>query len=166
MKDRGARWGWLALCGLLVVAGCGDKAEADFAHCVAADAKADFSTAAKACEAAIAADPNSTSGKAAAAKLKDIQVSVDKANKKATAQAAAEADARKLHDEAAAARAKLADYEQQRKDLEAQLANASSTADRRALQAKLLDLERQQYGSPSAAKKKCAPNDPLCSDAN
>jgi hypothetical protein len=53
---------------LLAIAGCADKAQPDYDRCVTAE-RADVLAAAAACEAAVAADPNSPSGKEAASKL-------------------------------------------------------------------------------------------------
>lgn len=97
---------WLRVLSLfalfVVLPGCEDRAQPEYAKCVAAEAKSDVLAAATACEAAVAADPNSTSGKAAASKLKEMQPAIAKAkaeNDAADAKAAAE---RKKADEAAA----------------------------------------------------------------
>lgn len=61
------------------VAGCADAAQPKYGECVTAEAQGDVVTAAKACEGAVAVDPNSTSGKAAAEKLAAMQPALTKA---------------------------------------------------------------------------------------
>jgi hypothetical protein len=58
-------------------AGCTDKAEPDYARCLAMEQKGELVPAARACEAAITTDRNSKSGVAAAAKLKSLQPALD-----------------------------------------------------------------------------------------
>jgi hypothetical protein len=67
---------------LVFLAGCGDKAQANFAKCVQLDTTGDQAGAIAACTAAIGDDPNSVSGKAAADKIASI-----KAKEKAEADA-------------------------------------------------------------------------------
>ena len=55
--------------GVIALVGCEDKAKPSYAKCVTADSQGNFQHAWDACNEAIAADPTSTSGKAAAAKL-------------------------------------------------------------------------------------------------
>jgi hypothetical protein len=67
---------------LLIVASfflsaCKDKAEPDYAKCVQADTAGDIDGAWTACNAAVAADPNSTSAKAAVAKLAELKPKYD-----------------------------------------------------------------------------------------
>jgi hypothetical protein len=66
---------------LLVVAGaCGcDKAKSSYEECMAAEAKWEFVKARDACRAAVQADPNSKSGKAAQAKLAYLEEEAEKA---------------------------------------------------------------------------------------
>ncbi|WP_437755835.1 hypothetical protein [Sorangium sp. So ce1389] len=59
------------------VAGCTDKAEPEYARCIAMEQRGELVLAARACEAAIKADSSSTAGKAAAAKLKNMQPALD-----------------------------------------------------------------------------------------
>jgi len=81
---------------LLIMVGCEDKAQPDYAKCVQADTAADIEGAWTACNAAIADDPNSKSGKAAAAKLAEMKPKYDawKADRDAKAAAAAAAQAK------------------------------------------------------------------------
>jgi hypothetical protein len=67
---------WLAVTLLLV--GCMDKAKADYDKCVERDRNYDVAGAVTACQAAVAADPKSPSGQAAAKKLLDLQTVNDK----------------------------------------------------------------------------------------
>ena len=67
---------------LTILLGCKDNSAEAYKKCVEADAKGDGPGAQTACSDAIAADPNSTNGKAAAVKLKEI-VSKAKAEKEA-----------------------------------------------------------------------------------
>ena len=90
-----------ALVAAIVAGGCKDKAEPDYKKCVEAEAKGDILAAESTCNGAVAADPNSTSGKAADAKLKEMKSAIGKAKaEKATrdaeeaAKRAAEAAAR------------------------------------------------------------------------
>lgn len=67
---------------LLIVASfflsaCKDKAEPDYAKCIQADTAGDLQGAWDSCNAAVAADPNSTSGKAAGAKLAEMKPKYD-----------------------------------------------------------------------------------------
>jgi len=63
---------------LLLLAGCIDKAKADYDRCVERDQNYDVKGAVAACQAAVAADPNSPSGKAAAEKLLQLGRVADK----------------------------------------------------------------------------------------
>ncbi len=65
-----------AAVGLLAL-GCRDKAQPAYDACLEAETKNDYPLAVKNCEAAIAADPTSTAGKAAAAKATEIHRKVD-----------------------------------------------------------------------------------------
>lgn len=58
---------------LALATACADKAQPDYAKCVQAQAVGKIGDALDACKAAISADPNSTSGKAAAAKLAEMR---------------------------------------------------------------------------------------------
>ena len=57
---------------LLLLAGCMDKAKADYDRCVERDQNYDVKGARDACQAAVAADSKSPSGQAAAKKLLDL----------------------------------------------------------------------------------------------
>lgn len=77
----------------LVFSGCADKAKADYARCVQLDISGDVGATWDACNAAIIADPNSESGKAAAAKLTALKPKyeawkIDQAKKEAEEKAA------------------------------------------------------------------------------
>jgi TPR repeat protein len=63
----------LVLCAVVVAGGCKDKAEPEYAKCVQADTAGDTQAAREACQSAMKADPTSASGKAAAAKLADLE---------------------------------------------------------------------------------------------
>jgi multidrug efflux pump subunit AcrA (membrane-fusion protein) len=79
---------------------CKDKAEPAYAACIQADTAGDVKTAWDSCNVAIAADPNSTSGKAAAAKLAAMKPAYDKWKADADAKAASAAAAQAKQDEA------------------------------------------------------------------
>jgi hypothetical protein len=63
---------------LLLFAGCMDKAKADYDRCVERDQNYDVKGAVAACQAAVAADPKSPSGVAAADKLLQLDRVADK----------------------------------------------------------------------------------------
>jgi len=86
----------LVILALNLAVACTDKAEPDYAKCVQADTAGDVQAAWMACNDAISADPNSTSGKAATAKLTAMKPKYDawKADQDAKAAAAAEAQRR------------------------------------------------------------------------
>jgi hypothetical protein len=63
---------------LLLLAGCMDKAKADYDRCVDRDRNYDVKGAVEACKAAVAADSKSPSGQAAAKKLLDLDRVADK----------------------------------------------------------------------------------------
>ncbi len=63
---------------LLLLAGCVDKAKADYDRCVDRDQNYDVNGAVEACQAAVAADSKSVSGQAAAKKLLDLDRVADK----------------------------------------------------------------------------------------
>jgi hypothetical protein len=63
---------------LLLLAGCIDKAKADYDRCVDRDQNYDVKGAVEACQAAVAADSKSVSGQAAAKKLLDLDRVADK----------------------------------------------------------------------------------------
>lgn len=72
MFDRVLMLTLVVLASALTVS-CKDKAEPDYAKCVQADTAGEVQAAWTACNAAVAADPNSTSGKAAATKLAELK---------------------------------------------------------------------------------------------
>jgi hypothetical protein len=63
---------------LILLAGCVDKAKADYDRCVERDQNYDVKGARESCQAAVAADPKSVSGQAAAKKLLDLDRVADK----------------------------------------------------------------------------------------
>ena len=105
---------FIILVGVTGLLGCTDKAQPDYAKCVQADTSGDVKTAWDSCNAAVGADPNSTSGKAAATKLAEMKPRYDswKADQDAKVAAAA----------AAQAKAAAAAAEQQRQDQAAAMA--------------------------------------------
>jgi hypothetical protein len=117
----------------IMLTACSDKAQPDYAKCVQADTTGDLAGAVKACSDAIGADPNSTSGKAAAAKLAEIKPKYDawKADQDAKAAAAAEAK-------------RAADAVQAKAQAEARAAQAKAEAEAR--QAAVADLRRRVKG--------------------
>ena len=68
-----------------------DKAKADYDKCVDRDKNYDVKGAVEACSAAVAADPKSPSGQAAAKKLYDLQLMSDKIKTEAADKAARDA---------------------------------------------------------------------------
>ncbi len=70
---------------------CLDKAKADYDKCVDRDKSYDVKGAVAACSAAVAADPKSPSGQAAAKKLYDLQLVSDKIKTEAADKAARDA---------------------------------------------------------------------------
>jgi membrane protein involved in colicin uptake len=117
----------------IVLTACSDKAQPDYAKCVQADTTGDLAGAVKACSDAIGADPNSTSGKAAATKLAEIKPKYDawKADQDAKAAAAAEAK-------------RAADAVQAKAQAEARAVQAKAEAEAR--QAAVTDLRRRVKG--------------------
>jgi hypothetical protein len=81
---------------------CQDKAQPDYAACVQADTAGEVGKAWDSCTAAVGADPNSTSGKAAAAKLMAMKPAYDQWKADQGAKAAAAAAAQEQADEARA----------------------------------------------------------------
>ncbi|WP_437839267.1 hypothetical protein [Sorangium sp. So ce1153] len=69
--------GALVLASVLGAGGCKDEADPEYTRCLAMEQKGELVLAARACEAAIRADPHSKSGVAAAAKLKGMQPALD-----------------------------------------------------------------------------------------
>ena len=61
----------------LLALGCNDKAQPAYDACLEAEKNSDYPLAVKSCEAAIAADPTSTAGKAAAEKATEIHRKLD-----------------------------------------------------------------------------------------
>ncbi len=97
---NGSRWIVVGVL-MLGIIGCKDKAEPAYADCVQLEAKNDVIAVEGACNRAIAADPNSTSGKAAAAKVKELAPAVEKVRAE---QAKAAEEARHAAAQARAAR--------------------------------------------------------------
>jgi len=71
-------WGLARVWMLVLLAGCIDKAKADYDRCVERDQNYDVKGAIAACQAAVAADPKSPSGRAAADKLLQLDRVADK----------------------------------------------------------------------------------------
>ena len=99
---------------VVALVGCEDKAKPDYVKCVQADTAGDAVAAWTACNAAVAADPNSTSGKEAAKRLDEkildeLKPKYDawKADQDAKAAAAAQAAAQARADAIASARRKI-----------------------------------------------------------
>jgi hypothetical protein len=81
---------WLTV---LPLAGCTDRAKADYDQCLEFERKGNYVTAFGYCKAATQADSNSESGKAAAAKVPELEAKKKEAEKSASASAAAKASA-------------------------------------------------------------------------
>jgi hypothetical protein len=79
------------LLALIVLAGCDDKATADYEKCVALETKGDHAQARAACSAAANADPRSTNGVAAASKMAEIDKAMKDESAKVVAAAASQA---------------------------------------------------------------------------
>lgn len=77
--------------GSLSFMGCADKAQPKYDECVALEGKADLKGAVAACEAAVAASPESKAGKAAADKLTTLKAAIKKQEDEAAAKAKAAA---------------------------------------------------------------------------
>ena len=102
MKDRA----WLTLVALLAAA-CTDKASADFKRCTDLESRGALPEARAACEAAVAADPTSNDGLAAAAKIAEIDSKVQAEKARVEAEAAAHAASEtKTQEDAVEARCK------------------------------------------------------------
>jgi hypothetical protein len=85
---------------LCLPAACVDKAQPDYAKCVQADTAGDFQRAWDACKRAIATDPESTSGRAAAAKLAEPKfVAWKKSEDERSARAQAATNAERAREE-------------------------------------------------------------------
>ena len=80
---------------MMLLSSCEDKAQPAYARCVSDEAKGDLIVAALDCETAIKADPNSTSGKAAAEKLAAMQPALAKAKAEQTEKDAKAAEDRR-----------------------------------------------------------------------
>ncbi|MBN2194564.1 MAG: hypothetical protein JW751_17230 [Polyangiaceae bacterium] len=78
-------WMAIALVFALPLVGCRDKAQPSYDECLKLEAKWDPIAAQAACEAAVQADPNSTAGKAAAAKLAALREVAEKERAKKAA---------------------------------------------------------------------------------
>lgn len=104
------RCGWIVLTTFMAL-GCTDKAQPQYAECLKEEAKGDPQVAAIFCRLAIEVDPTSSSGKAAAAKLKEMQPAIEAAEK---AEAKAAEERRKAEEAAkkAAEEARLARVQQ------------------------------------------------------
>jgi hypothetical protein len=105
--------------------GCADRAEPEYAKCVQSDIAGDVAAAWAACNTAIAADPTSDSGKAAATKLAALKPKYEAWQK------------------AEAEKAQLAAVEKKKKDEAA--AAAQKEAQERALRLARLRVERRYY---------------------
>ena len=94
------------LCVISVLAvGCADKAKPKLAECVTAEARNDVLAAKEACTLAVALDPLSESGKAAAEKLKAMQPAIEKAERERADAERLAAEERSRAEEAARAAA-------------------------------------------------------------
>jgi hypothetical protein len=98
---------WIVLLSTLFV-GCKDKAKDPYAQCVRLDAEGNVKGAWESCGAAVTADPNSTSGKAATAKLTEMKPKYDAWKKADDEKQAKEAEARRKANEEARAREAVA----------------------------------------------------------
>lgn len=99
---------WIVLLSTLFV-GCKDKAKDPYAQCVRLDAEGNVKGAWESCGAAVSADPNSTSGKAATAKLAELKPKYDAWKQADEAKQAKEAEARRKANEEAATAAREAE---------------------------------------------------------
>lgn len=86
---------WLACMFTVLLVGCMDKAKADYDTCVERDRNYDVAGAVSACKAAVAADPKSPSGQAAAKKLLDLQTVNEKMKVEHDEKSAREANIKK-----------------------------------------------------------------------
>ena len=94
---------WVLVIGVVAfgLPGCKDKAKEPYAKCVQLDVAGDVKGAWDACNAAVAADPNSTSGKAATAKLAGMKAKYQAWKKADDEKQARAAEQRRKADEAA-----------------------------------------------------------------
>ena len=110
----------------MLLHGCIDAAQNDYAKCLQADAANDIAAAWKACNAAVGRDPTSESGKGAVAKLTVLKPKYEAWQKAEAEKAAVAAEEKKKQEEAAAA--------------------AQAEARARALRAARTRVERRYYG--------------------
>ncbi len=88
----------LIVIGIIMLAGCEDKAKAEYEHCLQLEQANDIEEAWRACSTAEYSDPNSKSGKAAAEKYKQLdpvarKIIMDRSARESAAKEAAQAKA-------------------------------------------------------------------------
>lgn len=158
----------------VLLTGCVDKAKPDFERCQRLQADKKYDDAREACQRAVAADPESTSGKLAAARIPVLQtesMKADQASRRERAEImgrveAAEAKGAELKAKLAAAIARVAKLQDQvdhaedatdKARLEGEL--ASATKEKAAIAAEMRGSNQGSGRKPCA----CPPGDPLCS---
>ena len=157
----------------LLIVGCADKAKPEFERCEQLQTDKKYNEAREACQRAVAADPESTAGKLAAARLPVIDTEAVKAaqaerterDRSSAAIDEAEATARERKTRFDTAVARLA-------QLQSQL-SASTDPDAKArIEGELAKVKEEKAaiatemrgGKPSSGKPcNCPPGDPLCS---
>jgi len=157
----------------LLIVGCADKAKPEFERCEQLQTDKKYNEAREACQRAVAADPESTAGKLAAARIPVIDteaVKADQAERRERDQsdariAEAEARSASLKANFDAALARVA-------QLQGQLNNTTDPVEKARLEAELAaalkdkntaGAEIRGGKSPNGKPCNCPPGDPLCS---
>lgn len=164
---------WLMLLGALtcalVIAGCTDKAKPDFARCEQFQNAKKYDEAREACQRAVAADPESKSGKLAATRLPVIAIEASKA---AQAERADDAAFEEREAKLAALKGRFDATLSRIAGLQAELSQATDPGVKARVEAALAKVKEEKAaiatemrgGKPSSGKPcNCPPGDPLCS---
>ena len=157
----------------LLIVGCADKAKPDFERCEQLQTDKKYNEAREACQRAVAADPESTAGKLAAARIPVIDTEAVKSARAERAEQArssaaldeAEAKSRELKTRFDAAIARV-------RRLESELSSTTDPDAKARIESALAKVKEEKAaiatqirgGKPSSGKPcNCPPGDPLCS---
>jgi len=154
----------------MLVAACADKAEPDFRRCQELEARKEFEEGRKACQVAVSKDPDSKSGKLAAARLPVLATEAQDASREQQARLATIAN--QQHEAAERLKKLKTQYEDavaREASLKAQIEHASNPDERRRLEADLVQATAEESaalksmggGKPGS---RCPPGDPMCGD--